>query len=362
MLSSSAAVWPRAIEAILRAKSIELNDAGGHFRMMAVDGGPSGTMAAIDPSAQAARERIRAAIDRLYREGIVYGDNGFSRSLYPTSVTPGRGKFLGDLVRQLKPASTLEVGMGWGLSTLHILEAMFENGGVQQPHIIMDPFQQKNYHNGALHVLREAGADQLIEHHSEPSEIFLPKLVEQGRQFDFAFIDGDHRFDGAFVDLVFVHKLLKPGGVMAVDDTELDAVHLACRFAETNWGYTYVGGHSDRLDKGPGRHRYRNSRPRAQISAYRKPLQEGEERSQVHFNSFVDDFSPYIRLDRLASNKLAHEGLVALRNGDRESARRAFREAMRLDPTHAKNFFRYVRTYLPPGIARAFTGRSKRAS
>ena len=178
-----------------------------------------------------------------------------------------------------------------------------------QPHIIMDPFQQKNYHNGALHVLREAGADQLVEHHSEPSEIFLPKLVEQGRQFDFAFIDGDHRFDGAFVDLVFVHKLLKPGGVMAVDDTELDAVHLACRFAETNWGYAYVGGHSDRLDKGPGRHRYRNSRPRAQISAYRKPLQEGEERSQVHFNSFVDDFSPYIRLDRLASNKLAHEGL-----------------------------------------------------
>ena len=219
--------------------------------MMAVDGGPSGTMAAIDPSAQAARERIRAAIDRLYREGIVYGDNGFSRSLYPTSVTPGRGKFLGDLVRQLKPAATLEVGMGWGLSTLHILEAMFENGGVRQPHIIMDPFQQKNYHNGALHVLREAGADQLVEHHSEPSEIFLPKLVEQGRQFDFAFIDGDHRFDGAFVDLVFVHKLLKPGGVMAVDDTELDAVHLACRFAETNWGYAYVGGHSDRLDKGP---------------------------------------------------------------------------------------------------------------
>ena len=62
-------------------------------------------------------------------------------------------------------------------------------------------------------------------------------------------------------------------------------------------------------------------------------MQEGEERGQVHFNSFVDDFSPYIRLDRLASNKLAHEGLVALRNGDRESARRAFREAMRLDPT-----------------------------
>jgi len=147
---------------------------------------------------------------------------------------------------------------------------------------------------------------------------------------------------------------------MAVDDTELDAVHLACRFAETNWGYTYIGGHGDRLAKGPGRHRYRNSRPRAQLSAYRKPLDEVD-RPLLQFTSFFDDFSPYIRHDRLASNKLGHEGLVALSNGEREAARRAFREAIRLDPMRTKNLFRYVRTYLPLGLARAFSGRSKGA-
>jgi predicted O-methyltransferase YrrM len=316
------------------------------------------TITRNESAGNAVRDRIRGEIDKLYREGVVHGEDGFRKSLYPTSVTPGRGKFLGDLVRRLKPAATIEVGMGWGLSTLHMLEAMVENGGEHQPHIIMDPFQQQAYHNVALLVLREAGADQFIDYHSEPSEIFLPKMVEQGRQFDFAFIDGDHRFDGAFVDVVFVNKLLKPGGVMAVDDTELDAVHLACRFAETNWGYTFVGGHSDRGDAGAGRHRHRGSQARPQVSAYRKPLQEIE-RNQLHFNSFVEDFSPYLRINRLASNKLAHEGLVALRNGDREGARRAFREALRRDPIHAKNFFRYIRTYLPPGLARAFTGRSK---
>ena len=190
------------------------------------------TITAVEATDNALRDRIRGEIDKLYRDGIAYGEDGFSKSLYPTSVTPGRGKFLGDLLRQLKPASTVEVGMAWGLSTLHMLEAMVENGGVRQPHVIMDPFQQQDFHNAALRVLREAGADRFIEYHSERSEIFLPKLVEQGRQFDFAFIDGDHRFDAAFVDVFFVHKLLKPGGVMAVDDTELDPVHLACRFAE----------------------------------------------------------------------------------------------------------------------------------
>jgi Tfp pilus assembly protein PilF len=82
---------------------------------------------------------------------------------------------------------------------------------------------------------------------------------------------------------------------------------------------------------------------------------------ELHFNSFVEDFSPYLRINRLASNKLAHEGLVALRNGDREGARHAFREALRRDPAHAKNLFRYIRTFLPAGLARAFTGRSKSA-
>src|SRR3984893_15236590 len=142
------------------------------------------TMAQAETSGNAVRDRIRGAIDKLYRESVVYGEDGFSMSLYPTSVTPGRGKFLGDLVRRLKPSATLEVGMGWGLSTLHLLEAMVENGGLRQPHIIMDPFQQKTFHNGARRVLREAGVAQFVEHHAEPPEIFLPNLVEQGRQFD----------------------------------------------------------------------------------------------------------------------------------------------------------------------------------
>lgn len=306
----------------------------------------------------AAAARIRAQIDKLYREGIVHCDDGFTNSLYPKSITPGRGRFLGDLMRKFAPQATLEVGMGWGLSTLHLLEGMLQAGGVRQPHIIMDPFQHTHLHGGALRAIREAGAADLIEFHEKPAEIFMPKLVEQGRQFDFIFIDGDHRFDGVFVDVVFTHKLLKPGGVMAVDDTELDPVYLACRFAETNWNYTYEAGHSDRASASAGRHRHRNVRPRAQITAWRKPMSDPE-RGQLHFNSFVDDFTPYIRINRLKSNRLAHQGLVALRQGDRAAARQAFRAALRQDPTHAKNLFRYIRTYLPPGMARLLTGRSK---
>jgi predicted O-methyltransferase YrrM len=302
--------------------------------------------------------RIRGEIDKLYREGICRGEDGFTRNLYPTSVTPGRGRFLGELCRRLKPTATLEIGMGWGLSTLHLLEAVLQNGELRNRHVIMDPYQSADYHNGALRVLREADAADLIEFYEELSALCLPRLIEQKRSFDFVFIDGDHRYDGLFVDLVLVDKLLVPGGVVAVDDTEIDAVNLACRFAETNWGYRAEGEHSDRPRHSVGRHRNRGSAYRPQIAAWRKPL-EAVQRGQLHFVPFFADFSPYLRQTSLTTNRLGRDGLLALNRGDRAAARAAFREAIRLEPLRLRGYTRLARTYLPTALARALGGRSK---
>ena len=79
-----------------------------------------------------------------------------------------------------------------------------------------------------------------MEFYPQFSGLVLPKLVSEGRQFDFAFIDGDHHFDGVFVDLFYVDQLLKPGGVVVFDDISWDGVYLACRFAQTNYGYETI--------------------------------------------------------------------------------------------------------------------------
>src|SRR5260370_8224545 len=109
----------------------------------------AGQMAKVEGSADQARAAIRWQIDKMYREGVAYGDDGFEKSLYPVSVTPGRGKFLGDLVRRFKPQATIEIGMGWGLSTLHLMKPMFENGGTFHPHARMHPFHHPAFPNGA---------------------------------------------------------------------------------------------------------------------------------------------------------------------------------------------------------------------
>ena len=49
---------------------------------------------------------------------------------------------------------------------------------------------------------------------------------------------GNHRFDGVFVDLVYLGRLIRPGGVVFVDDYQLPAVARATSFFVANVGWT----------------------------------------------------------------------------------------------------------------------------
>src|SRR5579864_4702308 len=158
-------------------------------------------------------ERIRARIEQAYATKSLQGEDGASYSIMPAALPPERGRFLLEVCRAQRPIDTLEVGLAWGMSTLHIFQALAENGVAAPHHVLIDPFQSSAYHNAALRMLRELGLERGIEFYPEPSGLVLPRLVGEGRQFDFAFIDGDHRFDGVFVDLFYLDQLLKPGGV-----------------------------------------------------------------------------------------------------------------------------------------------------
>jgi predicted O-methyltransferase YrrM len=85
-------------------------------------------------------------------------------------------------------------------------------------HVVVDPKQTSEFHGVGNQMLREAGVEQFVEFHQECSELLLPRLVSEGRVFDFVFIDGAHWFDHVFVDLFYANRLLKPGGVVVFDD------------------------------------------------------------------------------------------------------------------------------------------------
>jgi predicted O-methyltransferase YrrM len=80
--------------------------------------------------------------------------------------------------------------------------------------------------------------EDLVEVIEEESQLALPRLVSEGRDFDLAFVDGDHRFEGVFLDLYFMTRLVRPGGLVVVDDMWMPAVRTAVAYVERNLAVT----------------------------------------------------------------------------------------------------------------------------
>ena len=62
-------------------------------------------------------------------------------------------------------------------------------------------------------------------------------LVAEGFVADAAFVDGSHAFHNVFVDLFYLRELVRPGGLIILDDCDWPSVATAADYFETNTGW-----------------------------------------------------------------------------------------------------------------------------
>lgn len=163
--------------------------------------------------------------------------DGTLHTLFPVAISAAEGEALREWVRREAAAHTIEVGLGYGISALFICEGLLTNGDTTARHFVIDPNQQPRFANCGLQFLDEAGLTQVVEYHADESQIVLPRFLSERRQFDFAFVDGNHRIDGVFLDLIYLGRLIRPGGILFVDDYQLPAVARAASFCLANLGW-----------------------------------------------------------------------------------------------------------------------------
>ena len=173
----------------------------------------------------------------MHVEGAVAAPDGSVHDLFPVAIPAAEGETLRERVIREHASRTLEVGLGYAVSTLYICDGLIQNGDRNAVHVAIDPFQSARFANCGLELLAEAGVAQLVEHHSESSQTVLPRFLDEGRVFDLAFVDGDHRFDWVFVDLVYAGRLVRPGGLVMLDDHQLPAIERAASFFTANLGW-----------------------------------------------------------------------------------------------------------------------------
>jgi predicted O-methyltransferase YrrM len=163
---------------------------------------------------------------------------------------------LRDLLISERVQTVVEVGLAYGSSALAIGEALVSVGAARPKHVIIDPLQATEWSNVGWQLLQSAGLDGIASLIGQPSSMALPRLVLDGFTADAAFVDGSHRFHEVFVDLYFLRKIVRPGGLVVVDDDSWPSVHTAVRYFETNMGWRIVqdafsGGTSDEATAAP---------------------------------------------------------------------------------------------------------------
>jgi predicted O-methyltransferase YrrM len=143
------------------------------------------------------------------------------------SVRPVEAEFMHRCIKEHHLSRTLEIGLAYGASACSIMSAH------QGTHTCMDPFQDQ-YDNLGLDNIASLGYGGRLDFHPGFSYDVLPRLLSAQRNFDFAFIDGNHLYDSIFVDFYYVDLLLAEQGFVLFHDAWMRGTQLVASFIRRN--------------------------------------------------------------------------------------------------------------------------------
>jgi predicted O-methyltransferase YrrM len=131
-------------------------------------------------------------------------------------IAPEQGQFMTLLLHLIGARKTLEIGVYTGYSSLITALALPEDGRLVACDI------SRKWTDVARRYWQEAGVADKIDLRLGPAADTLAGLQKEGRadSFDFAFIDADKsNYDEYYEQCL---KLLRPGGLIAIDNTLWD--------------------------------------------------------------------------------------------------------------------------------------------
>ncbi len=128
-------------------------------------------------------------------------------------IGPEQGQFMALLAKLIGARRCIEVGVFTGYSSLAVALALPEDARILACDV------SEEWTGIARRFWREGGVEHKIELKLQPATQTLEERIAAGEsgQYDFAFIDADKEGYGAYYELCL--KLLRPGGLIAVDNT-----------------------------------------------------------------------------------------------------------------------------------------------
>ncbi len=178
------------------------------------------------------RPAFRQRLKSMYSGELQVGNNGPVELDKLTRISEPQGMWIYETCRRLKPKRSLEIGLAYGFSTIYILAAINQAGAGH--HTAVDPFQKDSWHGvGALQAkhLSMEPSFQMLE---EFSVAALARFATQKDEFEFIYIDGNHRFDDVLVDFTLAAEVCPMGGNVILDDMWMPSVQTVVSWIRSN--------------------------------------------------------------------------------------------------------------------------------
>src|SRR6266542_4506739 len=103
----------------------------------------------------------------LEPESVTARLDGTSHTILPVGIPPAEGEALRGWVVRAGAASTIEIGLGYGISALYICAGLLANGHSNPHHLALDPNQTWRFSDIALQAIDDAGLTEVFEFHPE---------------------------------------------------------------------------------------------------------------------------------------------------------------------------------------------------
>jgi len=214
-------------------------------------------------------EGLSPILEEMITTRRVVGKTGRVYEGLAALSTPNNIHIIHQMMVELRPERTLEIGLSFGGSALAFCASHRDNefAGVTQ-HVAIDPFQTTNWDSCGLLAIERAGLSSYLDFRPSYSAIELPAMFKVGDQFGLIYVDGSHLFEDVFIDVYFGIRMLRQNGVILLDDSSDPHVAKAIRFLRTIPGLQELdlAKHNSR----PLRYRAARLLGKAQLTGFRR--------------------------------------------------------------------------------------------
>ena len=175
-------------------------------------------------------------LEKLYSVNSVVGRTGKVFSQLGSLSTYRNIWYLRAIMMEKHPVKTLEIGLAFGGSALAIVATHVALGRATPGcHTAIDHAQSGYWDSVAELQLESANLRSFVDIIEKHSSVALAELVSCGSVFDLVYIDGSHQFEDVFVDFYFAVCMVRPGGLIVVDDCSDPHISKVLKFIEKNY-------------------------------------------------------------------------------------------------------------------------------